>query len=351
MIPSCEKTVTKAGKMLVAVVCTISFICSPGMAQEEENDFEPGFSGYIQPMVGVGVSKSISDVGDDNKRIDSLDQKAESETDFVPMLLWGLGYTFKNESTMLYVGTPEENIIEGSFLLEAGIRQKLPGGTVLTFAYIPELPLLDDEVWKDPFLLGSDRQETDRDSQAFSIMADSIFGSPLTLKYGFGKQEIDDDQSGTYLSRQAGSTLTAQDLLTLKRGGNFHQVDAMYTFTLENGATIQPGINYLRGNADGEANSFDSFGGQITATYPVGQWHFFGTISLNGSEYDKTHPVFKKTREQWKYDAILGMGYMAPFGWEDFMVNLYTGFSSQDSNIGFYDTSGMMTGVGLTWMF
>ncbi len=321
------------------------------LADPMDDSFQPGFSGYIQPMVGVGYSKSLSTVGDDNKRIDSLDQEAESETKFFPMILWNMGYTLENGTTQFFAGTPEENIIEGTFLVELGIAQKLSDGTVLSAAYIPQIPGLDDEVWTDPYLLGSDRTETDRDSQAFRVAAESILGSPFSLKYGFGSQDIDNDQTGLYLSQQAGSTLTTQDLQSLKRSGNFHQIEALYAIDISENTMIQPGLIYTRADADGDANSFDRIGGHISLTTSVAQYHFFTTLSLSHAEYDENNPVFNQTRKEWTYDAIIGAGYMAPFGYDDFMVNLYTGFTKEDANIGFYDSTAIFGGVGLTWMF
>ncbi len=353
-------------KIISGLICILLLAFCMGQASARENDqdaktnqppagrpnrFEPGFSGFIQPMVGIGYRKSLSAVTDDNKQIDSLDQDAASETSFIPMLLWNLGYTLENKTTRFFAGTPEENILEGTFFLEMGIRQKLGDGTVLTAAFIPQIPLIDDEVWQDPFLLGSDRLETDRDSHAFRISAESLLGSPFTLKYGFGTQDIDNDQAGLYLSQQPGSTLTAQDLQSMKRSGDFHQVEVQYTLDLGRGAMVKPGFYYMKGDADGDANSFNRLGGKISITKPMGRYLLFSTLSMDHSDYDSPHPVFQQTRKEWKYKAILGGGYREPFGWKNFMVNLYTGFSKEDANIGFYDSTAIMGGVGITWMF
>lgn len=358
MLPFHKKTIIGIIAVFLLMICT-GLAMAKSEAETQKNDMEdsmdnrfpPGFSGYIQPMVGMGYSKSLSTVGDDNKRINSLDQEAESETEFIPMVLWNMGYTLENGTTRFFAGTPKENIIEGTFLLEVGIQQKLSGGTVLSAAYIPQIPGLDDEVWTDPYLLGSDRTETDRDSQAFRVAAESICGTPFSLKYGFGTQDIDNDGAGLYLSQQAGSTLTTQDLQSLKRSGDFHQVEALYAIPIGKNTMFQPGLVYTRGDADGDANSFNRYSGQISLTTSVDRYRFFSTISLSRAEYDENNPVFGKTREDWKYGAIIGAGYMVPFGFEDFMVNLFTGFTKEDSNIGFYDSTAIMGAIGLTWMF
>lgn len=342
-------------KITIAIIipCVLNVFTGFALAGSDAgNDpFTPGFSGYLQPMVGLGYSESLSDVGDENRRIDSLDQDAESETEFVPMLLWNLGYTLKNGTTRFFAGTPEDSIVDGTFLLEAGVQQKLPGGTVLSAAYVPQVAGLDDEAWTDPYLLGSDRTETDRDAHAFRVAAESIFGSPVTLKYGFGTQDIDDDQAGLYLSQQPGSPLSASDLESLKRSGDFHRVEALYAVRLGEHTRLQPGLVYTRGDADGEANCFNRYGGQLSLTSSIDQYRLFSTISISRAEYDEDNPVFAETRDEWEYSATFGAGYMAPFGFENFMVNFYTGVTREDSNIGFYDSTAIVGGIGLTWMF
>jgi len=103
------------GIILMAALPEKAFTQGPG------NNFTPGFSGYVQPMIAAGYSKSISNVSDDTKKIDSLDQDANSETDFFPILLWKTVYNLDNGATQFYAGTPKENIVAGTFLLETGI--------------------------------------------------------------------------------------------------------------------------------------------------------------------------------------------------------------------------------------
>lgn len=124
-----------------------------------EDDFEPGFSGYVQPMVGIMSTKSNSEVGDENEKINSLNQDAESETQFAPMLLLNTKYTLDNRATQFYIGTAGEEVIEGAPFLEAGIRQKLSDDTLLSAAFASSFCLMGDEVWSDPFLTGQKRKK------------------------------------------------------------------------------------------------------------------------------------------------------------------------------------------------
>ncbi len=335
--------------LLGVLAATLFF--SEAKAQGRDDDFEPGLSGYLQLMVGGGTSESIADVSDDTKTIYSLDQGADSESSLGVRPMYKLAYTLENGATQFYVGTPEENFVEGNFLFEVGAKQKLAGGTILGLAWIPDLPLIDSEVWEDPFLLGSERQETDQDTQAFKLTAESIMGSPLTLRYGYGFRDIDDEMSGTYLASLPGSTLTRKDLDSLNRESDYHFFQAMYAFRLENGFTIRPQFGYLIGDADGDANSFDSYSGEISFFYPMQRWMLFGNLSVVVADYDAENPVFNETREDTTFGVNFGVGYREPFGFENWSVNLFTRYEQNDSNITFYDSTDAMAGVGLAWRF
>lgn len=340
----------KSIRQFPGLPCALIALCFAASAAATETDpFTPGFSGYIQPIVGMSHSKSLSDVSDDNERIDALDQDAESETEFAPMMLWALGYTLDNKSTRFFAGTPEESIVDGTLFLELGIQQKLANGTVLSAAYIPQIPGLDDEAWSDPYQLGTARSETDRESQAFRITADAILGSPLTLKYGFGITDIENEKAGQYHFQQG--LIAAEDRQALKRSGNVHQVQALYAVPLGETTLLQPGLVYTRGDMDGRAHSFDRFGGQMTLTTDLGRWQCFTTASVSHAEYDGSNPVFKKTRKGWIYDVTAGAAYKSPFGREDLMVTLFTGLVREDANIKFYDRTALFGGLGLIWTF
>ncbi|MCG8636494.1 MAG: DUF2860 domain-containing protein [Desulfobacterales bacterium] len=334
--------------LLLACSCLVITGARADDSGEDEDAFKPGFSGYVSPIVGIEQSKSLSEVSDDDKRINSLDQDAGSETEISPMLLWKMGYTLENGITRFYAGTPEENIVEGNFLLEAGIRQKI-GGTVLTAAWIPNVPLLDSEVWSDPFLLNRDRAETDQDAQAFKLEADSVFGSPVTLRYGYGTLDVDNEQSGAY--HASIGAITSDDLSKLNRDSDFHLIQAMYTFSLGQGINIRPQFGYMIGDADGGANSFNRYRGEITVFYPLDKWVFFGNIHGAVYDYDETNPIFGRARKDDEYGFSMGVSYDAPFGWENISLDFLTGYENRDSNIKFYDSRSAMCAVGMSWSF
>lgn len=308
--------------------------------------FVPGFSGKINPGVGFMSSKSLDSVGDENKKIDSLDQAAESETEVVPMIFWNLQYVFDNQSTSIFAGSSSDSPAGGFSMLEAGVRQKLPDGTVLTAAYIPDFW---GEVWEDPFKLGSNRVKVDQDTQSFRIAAESILGSGFDIKYGYASIDIEDEQSGSYLLDQR--LLTVGGLESLERSGDIQALELSYSLGFGHGGMIQPGLNYRLGDIDGEANAYNEYGASVSISHPIGPFRFFGTLSAGLVEYDEHNPVFNDTREDTIYSAMVGAGIQQPFGWENIGFNLRAGYKAQESNIAYYDESAVMLGLGMSWRF
>ncbi len=303
-----------------------------------------GFSGYIQPMVGVASVKSASSVGDDNARIDALDQEGKSETIIVPMLEWNAGYGFAEERARIWAGSSEDTASEGGGLLELGASYTLGDGSRILLAYTP--PVLNGDVWEDPFLVGRNRVETDMTSQGIRVGVESVFGLPLSLSYNYTIEDIDQDRAGTSLS-----SLSAGDRERLKRSGKNHQADIRYDIDLGHGFALQPGVNFTRGEADGAANRFDQYGCAIALGYTLNKASFSVATVVGRSEYDERHPVFGKTREDDIYGLNLGMNYRAPFNVESLSLVLYTVFSRRDSNIKFYDERVLMSGFGVNWAF
>jgi len=107
----------------------------------------------------------------------------------------------------------------------------------------------------------------------------------------------------------------------------------------------------MRGDADGDANSFNQFQGKVSFVLPRDQWLFFGNVALKWAEYDESNPIFNKTRDDVTYGMTIGLTYAAPFGWNNFMASAFTSYKKQNSNIKFYDSTKMIVALGLAWQF
>lgn len=313
---------------------------------------EPGLVGDVTVMAGVlHAQKSLSQVSDENKRIHSLDQASSSETEFIPMPLWHLAYTFENLKTGLYAGTPASNIVQGTYFLEVGARHRLGSGTTLSLSWIPELPLIDDEVWKDPFVLGRDRQETERTAQGFQIKAESLWGSPFFLTYALGINDIEEEESGQAFRNEDGAPLSDSERKALRRSSQAHLIETGLRTPVSRSLILGTTLELLRNEADGKAHRFSDVGAKVSVVFRHPLCQAFSSLAFHRAHYDGTHPVFDEKREDQAFSASLGLEAPLPVKRINLAFSLLVRYARTDSNIAFYEGDTAMAGMGVSYRF
>ena len=181
---------------------TLFMICiclTAGLAAAQEPmPGESGFSGYLEILGAYISTNSQLSTDSDNKKTDSLNKTGERVGKVRPFPLGLIRYTFAEKRTQLFLGVLPENVAQGQFQVEAGARHVLTNGTGLRASIIPLTPIAQ-ETWEDPFVVGQNRERTDINSYGVKLALESILGSGLTLKYGWARQRLGDEKSGTFL--------------------------------------------------------------------------------------------------------------------------------------------------------
>ena len=311
---------------------------------------ESGFSGYIEILGAYISTNSQLNTDSDNKKTDSLDTSGERVNGFRPLPLGLIRYTFAEKRTQLFMGVPPENVAQGQFFVEAGARHMLSNGTGLRASGIPLTPIAQ-ETWEDPFVVGQNRQRTDIDSYGAKLAAETILGSGLTVKYGWVRQKLDDENSGRFLLSQPGSLLTSDDLDDLDRDTHFHRLSAEYSFRIGPRLRLTPILRYTRGDARGDANSLHALTPQISLLYFGNELQASASASMKSEWYDSRHPVFDKTRRDFSPGLFAILGYRNPFGFKNFRIDWFNAFFKTNSNIDFYESSTFITALGLGCTF
>ena len=332
--------------LLIICLCLTSGVA----VAQEPMPTESGFSGYIEILGAYISTNSQLNTDSDNKKTDSLDTSGERVNKLRPLPLGLLSYTFAEKRTQLFVGILPENVSQGQFFVEAGARHILSNGTGLRASVIPLTPIAQ-KTWEDPFVIGQDRQRTDIDSYGFKLAAETILGTGLTVKYGWVRQSLDDEKSGTFLLSQPGSLLTPDDLDDLDRDAHFHRLTTEYSFQIGRRMRLTPILRYTRGDADGDANSFHALTPQLSFLYFGNQLQASVNVSAKAEWYDSKHPVFDKTRRDFNPGLFAIMGYKNPFGFKNFRIDWFNAFFKSNSNIDFYESSNFITAVGLGYRF
>ena len=335
-------------RIFLLIICF--WLTTAAAIAQEPMPTESGFSGYIEILGAYISTNSQLNTDSDNKKTDSLDTSGKRVNKFRPLPLGLLSYTFAEIRTQLFMGVLPENVAQGQFLVEAGARHILSNGTGLRASVIPLTPIAQ-KTWKDPFVIGKDRQRTDIDSYGFKLAAETILGTGLTLKYGWMRQTIDDEESGTFLLSQPNTFLTPGDLKDLNRDAHIHRLTSEYSFKIGRRMRLTPILGYTRSNADGDANSFYALRPELSFLYFGNQLQASVNVSANAQWYDRKNPVFDKTRREFNPGLFAMLGYKNPFGFNNFRVDWFNAFFKSNSNIDFYESCNFITALGLGYTF
>jgi len=340
----------KTPYFLLIILTAVFNLTAAAVQAQQPLPRESGFSGYIELLGAYFSTNSQLNTDDKNKRTDSLDKSGRRVNKVRPIPLGLISYTFADIRTQLYLGLLPENVTQGQFSIEAGIRHDLTDGTSLRAAFIPMTPI-KEETWRDPFVVNQNREDTDITSYGFNLAADSIKGTGLNLRVGWVRATIDDEESGRFLLSQPDSFLTTDDLDDLRRDSNLYRFTGEYSFRLGRRMRLKPILRYTRGDAKGDANSFHGLNPQLSLLYFRDQLQVALNAAVNGEWYDDTHPVFDKTRRDLNLGLFAILGYKDPFSFKNFRVDWFNGIFRQNSNIDFFESTSWLTALGVGYEF
>jgi hypothetical protein len=313
---------------------------------------QSGFSGYIQPGLGYlniksnTVAKVLSfDLSD--SKISNLNDEPDSQSTMLFTVPFKLAYTFAGTRTEVFLGTDVGDLLSFDTAQQLGVKQEIGSLGVFQAGLLFSGSV---RVWKDPYVTGQNRDDTSRKNMGGQLIWDKVFGSNLELEYSLRKVDISSEKSGEFL----GLNNSEQD--RLDRNGTVHSVSAGYGFKFGGNHKLTPQIAFSYADLDGEAMANTGVDLKLTYLYngdPI-------TLVLNGAvgqaDYDKSNPVFGKTRNDDAYGVSATVYYKNPWGWTLFgsepMKFFVTGvYTAVDSNIDFYNQEAVlgMAGVAFSW--
>jgi hypothetical protein len=314
---------------------------------------ESGFSGFIRPSVGYLNYKSnmvASFLGYDlsDKKTKSLNDDPDSQSNVLVTAPFSLQYTFASTRTQIFLGTDLTDLIRFDYSQQFGVKQEigrlglLQGG--ILFSGVPA------KVWRDPYVVDKNRDDTSRTSNGVRIAWDRIFGSQLQLQYTYRKIEVNNESSGNFLG------LTRAEKNLLERDGDRHIGEVVYRFRLGKKHTLNPAFIYSYNDRDGDAMKNDAYDFQLTYGYRGDTFTFTGNASIGQADYDDRNPIYDKKQDDDRYGINGTLYYKNPWDWRLFgsnPMNLFVGaaFVETDSNIDFYDQDAIMIngGVFFNW--
>ncbi len=311
--------------ILPRLLLTVLFIATPlTIHAQGPDDSKSGLSGRLQGGAVFVQTDSQLFTEDTNRRTDNLDGPADTQEEILGLAAVYLRYQFEG-GTAVYAGNPLE-VGEG-LALAAGVSQPM-GASTLDVA-VTWLPI--KEVWKNPYQTSSARDKTDVDAYGLRVQMQQVAGSPWEVIYNIGRIDIEDDEIGDF-----------ED--DLKRSGWIHELGVKYTLPLQPGISLSPELSYSYGDIEGRSNSYHGIKLGAMLQHVRQPWVLIGLISGFHHQYQKTHPLFDKTRKESGITTFTQVMRLNLFGVERLFASFGAGYIWSDANIDFFDSQ---TVIGL----
>ncbi len=313
------------------VVLILAFVFSSAQAQLAKT---AGFSGEFS--LNTGFVSSQSNLNTNNsKSIDSLDKSADSKRSLIPAPLGNIAYTFGNQlNHRLYAGTARSDVAIGILAFQLGYQYQLPMGTVLDVSYLPTL--LEKETWRNPYQVGAARQTTDEGGNAYRIRLKGLINRGFNLDLAYGDKQIDEEE------------ITDR---SLAREADIYYIKGSYRLPISRTSMLQPAVTYINHDADGKAESFDSYRFDLSWFKFINRHRIVVTAGYNYKDYQSESLTFSKTRNDATISLFAAYEYQNVFDWQDWSFVSFTGYNQADSNINFYDEQQYLLFIGMNYRF
>jgi len=318
----------------VIIIMVLAPFCSHGQEGEEAKP-KPGFHWSV--MLGGGwVSGRASneEVGEDNERIESYGQKGKSYSSPVPVFSGGMSYVFGQTGTTVFIGNSSASLGADTAALSAGVSQDTGGygnlAAVVSYG--------STEVWKDPYLLGADREKTDEKNLSAAVSWDDLLDTPLSVRYALCRTRVDEDEIG---AREP----------DLRRDGMIHDLGMGFALPLCETFVVTTNLSFTKGVMDGKSAGYDGYGGDLGCMLNMNSVTLTLTGGYGSRRYDRAHPVFHKVRQE-REGTVSGMViYPKPFEYEKATLYLLVSHNRKEANIRFFEGNASLTGVGIGYEF
>ncbi|MGR5060457.1 DUF2860 domain-containing protein [Vibrio rotiferianus] len=312
-------------------ILPLAFIVSSAQAQLAETT---GFSGEISLNAGFVSSESHFNT-DNSSTINSLNESAESDSSFIAAPLGNIAYTFGSKlNQQAYIGTTRADIAVGTLAFQLGYQYQLPSGTILDVSYLPTV--LKGETWRNPYKTGSARQTTDEGGNAYRFQIKRLLDDNFNLDLAYADKDVEKDE------------VTDR---TLARDAKVYYVKGDYRIPLSRTSMLQPAFTYINQDAVGDAESYDSYGLDLSWFQFMNRHRFALTAGYTMKDYQSSSDTFGKTRNDDTLSLFAAYEYENVFDWQNWSFISLAGYSNTDSNITFYDEKEYLVSVGMNYNF
>lgn len=313
-----------------------------------------GLKGYV--FLGASAnsmeSNMLATVGGEtvsDRNIDSLTSSPDSKDYSRITPAFELSYTLADSRTQFFGGTELDDFLTQDGSLGMGIRQGVGSIGNLRASLLASA---EREVYRDPYVVGTDRSRTDQTSNGMRLGWEHIMESDFDITYTHRKIELDKERSGETAVLDGGLGLSAQQINDLDRNGDLNKLDFIYNAQLSPDSLFVSTYSYVNADLDGDAMAMDGYSMQFDYRYTgMEHWALSASAVVGTMSSDDQNPIYGKRQQQDSYGASLTAAYLEPFGLKDWKaLGSYT-YGKQDNNIDFYETSISSFNLGMMYNF
>lgn len=318
---------------LYAVLILLLFISNTSFAKQEK---QLGLEGDV--TVGMMFINSANNLNPNSssRYLDNLSSSPEKEFTAIPLIMPELKYVFNSPAELTWYLTSNPPIDEaGTFGIISGLGYPVKGFAYIDggFFYMPF-----GEAWKNPYVVGGAREETDQLIWGAQLAANKILGSNFRTKFVYVNDSVEDDEIGQIFPQ-------------MLRDGEVYSIAASYDFLEPGPYSLRPRISFRKGKYDGESNSFSKFKADIKGRYIAGKLFLMPQIFYSYKENDEVDPIFNRTRKEHGIGISVVVNYANLFGYDHLALRGMAGYSKGEANEDFYDTESLYGGLGIVWVF
>lgn len=298
---------------------------------------EDGFSGFLAAGAAGGFVKSnflaeVMGIDLSSEHISYYDSPDQTDI-IIPSFNYNLGYTFANKKTRIYAGTAVEDSLDFSSNTVLAVRHDFDALGNIELAGLAQ-GAAKLEVWENPYLLGENRNGTERTTSGGRLTWDKIVGSNFELIANVRKVDIDHENSGQGL----GLSASAQKLLD--REGDVSRYELGYTAMCNDGKlAVRPSVAYIDRDLDGKAMAQDGYELGISLVYDAGNYTWLNRAVYQSLDGDKENPIFDQTNDADVYVLASEVRIPDPFGWDKWFTTVGFQWGENQADIDFNKSS------------
>ena len=315
----------RALKALLLAALTLFLLAVNSQAQPSKYEIDGGIMGMV-------LDRADNLWGNGNRSIRSLYAKPDSKTLALPMPFLTVKFTpggnnAKNPVATLYFDTAME---PGS--LSLGARRRFRKSFIDVYGFYS----LVAKNWQNPYTLY--RTSTNTTVAGGKVTYGNIFDTNLSVSYRVAHTSLDKDLIGDLNG-------------DLRQNGTAHDFDIGYRLSVTERVSVIPTVSYGRGAFNGASNSYDRYQGGIAVSVKMSSCELKGLASAGNARFDRTHPVFMKTRDEDTYTVGITATIPEPFGWKRYTLSAGMSRTRTGSSITFFERNATIGYLGLAYRF